>query len=100
MPRSPGKQENILVAVFFIQKLYINHPKIYSKKMLLCQGELASDIPSAYYGEDTSLGVDISQNLMYLKNGSVHHTMEPQSHKPTIWLICKHLCFPLLVEKF
>lgn len=43
--------------------------------MLVCQGELASDIPSACYGEDTSLGVDISQNLMYLKNGSVHHTI-------------------------
>lgn len=100
MPRSPGKQENILAAIFLYRShALIIHPKIYNNKVLVCQEQLESNILSASYDIETSLCIDISQNLMYLKNGSIHHTIWPRSHNPIIWLTYKCLPFSLLVEK-
>lgn len=49
-------------------------PKMYNNKLLVCQGEFGSVTPTASCGVDTSLGVDISQNLMYLKNSITYIT--------------------------
>lgn len=100
MSEPPGGQENILISVFFRQEPCIKHSAknlqqwgvSVLKRTWICHSVGLLQCRS-------SLGVDISQNLMHLKEGDLFTTQYGPSLTSQLSGLYRHLSFPLLVEK-